>query len=98
MGQRTRSRGHGGTWKIVSSHPGPPGSGLHATLFVQEDGSAQCGDVEQAVGARSKRRLVRLEGPGAHERALAWMDGFYVGSNPPPPAVQQASTKNRKKT
>lgn len=85
-------------WKIVSTQPGPAGSGLHTTFFVQEDGYAQCADVEQAVGARSKRRLVRIEGPGAHERALAWMDGFYAGTNPPPPAVQQVSTKNRKKT
>ncbi len=92
MGQRARARGHLGAWRIVGSHPGPSGSGLHATLFLQEDGIAECADVEEAVG-HSKRRLIRIEGAYAHLRAVAWMDGLIAGRNPPPPAVQQPRVK-----
>jgi len=91
--QRARPRGQLGAWRVVGSHPGPSGSGLHATLFLQEDGLAECADVEEAVGQRSKRRLIHLEGDNAHVRAVAWMDGLVAGRTPLAPAVQHPQVK-----
>lgn len=93
MGLRIRPKGTFGAWKVVGTHRGPPGSGLHATLFVQEDGIEECADIEEVVGISSKRRLARILGDHAHVRGIAWMEGLVAGRSPVAPAVLQPKVK-----